>query len=212
MSIAEMRRTYTKDELKETEVAADPIVQFRTWFDEACRDGLIEPNAMTLATADAQGQPSARIVLLKDFDTQGFVWFTNYHSRKGEALAHNPWAALLFYWPHQERQVRIEGTVARLETDESDAYFNSRPLGSRLSTWASPQSEVVPSRQALEQAQVEAAERFGESPPRPDYWGGYRLIPNSMEFWQGRPCRLHDRLRYRFVPAAGNWELERLAP
>jgi pyridoxamine 5'-phosphate oxidase len=212
VSIADLRKEYRARSLAESDLAADPIVQFGRWFDEALRVQLVEPNAMTLATVGADGRPSARILLLKGVDARGFVFFTNYESRKGQELAHNAWAALVFYWPELERQVRVEGSCAPVDAAESDAYFQSRPLASRIGAVASRQSEVIPDRAWLEQrwAALEAAHADGEV-PRPAHWGGYRLLPDAVEFWQGRPSRLHDRLRYR-LDAAGGWLLERLSP
>jgi pyridoxamine 5'-phosphate oxidase len=184
---------------------------FSTWFAEAKDAGLYEPNAMTLATADAAGRPTARIVLLKGLDARGFCFFTNYASRKGQELAANPQAALLFWWGLLERQIRIEGRVEKLSAAESDAYFQSRPRGAQLGAWASPQSQVIPDRQILEDrlAQLEAEYAHAE-PPRPPHWGGYRLVPDALEFWQGGVHRLHDRLLY--TRQAGGWTLARLAP
>ena len=210
-SLAELRREYARERLDYADVAGDPITQFSRWFGEALNAGLIEPNAMTLATADAQGRPSARVVLLKGYDASGFVFFTNYASRKGEELGTNPHAALLFFWIELERQIRIEGTVDKVSADESDAYYRTRPLESRLGAWASPQSRVLPHREELEARLAQAVARYGEDPPRPPHWGGYRLAPQTVEFWQGRESRLHDRLRYS-ADDAGRWRLERLAP
>lgn len=216
MNIADRRIDYKRETLDERAVASHPFAQFERWFDEAVKAEILEPNAMTLATADAEGRPSARIVLLKVLDERGFAFFTNYESRKGRELAARPDAALLFFWPQLERQVRIEGTVARVDAIESSDYFASRPRGARLSAWASPQSEVVDSRRALEArfASMEARYRdAGEEVPRPPQWGGYRLVPSMLEFWQGRPSRLHDRIRYRCDPQnSDRWVIERLAP
>lgn len=196
--------------LDEKDLDADPLAQFRAWFDEALRSGLALPNAMTLATATRTGLPSARTVLLKGFDERGFVFYTHYRSRKGLELEENPRAMLLFCWEELERQIGIEGSVKRVSPAESDEYFRSRPLGSRLSATVSAQSEVVASREALEAKLEEASKRLGESPPRPANWGGYRLVPDRLEFWQGRKDRLHDRLCY--LRTAGAWKIERLAP
>ena len=209
--LADLRRTYVLGSLNESDVAADPIAQFKRWFDEAVTAKLPEPNAMTLATVGADGQPSARIVLLKGMDEKGFTFFTNYDSRKGLDLAANPRAALLFHWVQLERQVRVEGRVEKVADDESDAYYASRPLGSRLGAWASEQSREVPGRDVLEQRESEYRAKFGENPPRPAHWGGYRLVPTAVEFWQGRPSRLHDRIAYR-VEADGVWKIVRLSP
>ncbi len=211
MQIANMRKEYTQGGLSEADMNADPIRQFEIWFQQALAANLPEPNAMTLATA-ADGQPSARVVLLKAFDASGFTFFTNYDSRKGHDLTANPRAALLFFWPPLQRQVRIEGTVERASASESDAYFRSRPLGSRLGAWASHQSEIIPNREVLEERMRELTQRFADGEvPRPPHWGGYRVRPLMMEFWQGRPDRLHDRLRYRRMEPDG-WCLERLSP
>jgi pyridoxamine 5'-phosphate oxidase len=196
--------------LLETAVAADPIAQFTTWFQEALDAGLPEPNAMVLATASAGARPSARTVLLKEYDQRGFVFYTNYESRKGRDLAENPWASLLFPWHPIRRQVRVEGTVTRLPQEESAAYFASRPYGSRIGAWASRQSAVVRSREDLDARYEELASRWPEDPPVPDFWGGFLVTPREVEFWQGRLDRMHDRLRYRRSPAG--WVLDRLAP
>lgn len=209
--LADLRRTYVLGSLSETDVAPNPMSQFKRWFDEAVTAKLPEPNAMTLATVGADGQPSARIVLLKGIDDRGFTFFTNYESRKGLDLAANPRAALLFHWVQLERQVRVEGIVEKVADDESDAYFASRPLGSRVGAWASEQSREVPGRDVLEQRELEYRSKFGDNPPRPPHWGGYRLVPTAMEFWQGRPSRLHDRIAYRVQPG-GAWQIVRLSP
>jgi pyridoxamine 5'-phosphate oxidase len=211
MSIADLRKDYARESLDEKDVARDPVVQFARWFQEALNSGFTEPNAMSVATADPQGRPSARILLLKGYDSRGFVFFTNYESRKGRELAQNPYASLLFHWVELERQVRIEGRVEKVAPEESDEYYRSRPLGSRVGAWASPQSRVLADRAALENKLGQLAEQLGEDPPRPPHWGGYRLVPESLEFWQGRPSRLHDRVRYTLV-SAGSWKIERLAP
>ena len=194
-------------------IDANPIRQFQTWFDEVRAGGVSEQDAisMTLGTATKDGRPSARIVLLKGLDDRGFVFYTNYQSRKGTELSENPRACLLFYWPLLWRQVRIEGDLEKVSAEESESYFQSRPLGSKLGAWASNQSEVVASREALEARFDELQEHFGEAVPRPEHWGGYRVKPDSIEFWQGRDNRLHDRLRYR-LKEDGSWLIERLAP
>jgi|HubBroStandDraft_3_1064219.scaffolds.fasta_scaffold03060_3 pyridoxamine 5'-phosphate oxidase len=215
--IAELRREYLHADLDERQAAADPIAQFLAWLEQAIAAELPEATAMTLATATPGGRPAARVVLLKGCDERGFVFFTNYESRKGRELAQNPWAALVFYWAALDRQVRIEGAVEKTSPAESEAYFASRPPGARLSAWASPQSSPVADRAALEAAVAEAAARFGEGPvPCPPHWGGFRVRPETVEFWQGRPNRLHDRLVYRRkddAPAGEpGWRIERLAP
>ena len=222
--IADLRTSYRRATLDEGDVADDPIAQFSTWLDEAIAAEALEPTAMTLATVDATGRVGARVVLLKALDRdgeadrasgRGFVWYTNYDSRKGRDLALHATAALCFFWPELERQVRIEGRVERAGDSESDAYFASRPFGSRIGAWASPQSTVIASRDRLETAEAELTARYQADPaslPRPPHWGGYRLIPDVIEFWQGRPSRLHDRLVYRSDAVAGGWRIERLAP
>jgi pyridoxamine 5'-phosphate oxidase len=210
MDIADLRKSYERDELDETASAADPLQQFGTWLEQALSAQLPEPNAMTLATVGPDGRPSTRIVLIKGCDARGIVWYTNYASRKGRELAAQPFAALQFHWVELERVVRIEGRVEKAGEDESDAYYASRPLDSRLGAWASPQSEVIGSRAVLVAAAAKAALTHGLHPPRPPHWGGYRLVPDRWEFWQGRKSRLHDRLRYRLE--GGAWVRERLAP
>jgi pyridoxamine 5'-phosphate oxidase len=210
-SIADIRRDYRSRALSEGDVAADPIAQFRQWFDEAVRADLLDVNAMTLATADAAGRPDARIVLLKEVSGDGFVFFTNYDSAKGRQLAANPRACLLFFWAELERQVRITGHVTLVAREESEAYFHSRPFESQLGAWASEQSTVLPSREAIEQRYRDLLEQYeGRHVPLPPYWGGYRVTPEEVEFWQGRTSRLHDRLRYR--RDGERWAMERLSP
>lgn len=209
--LADLRQHYARADLTERTADPDPFRFFARWFDEARAAGVREPNAMTLATVGAEGQPSARIVLLKGLDARGFFFYTNYRSRKGEDLAANPRAALVFWWEPLERQVRIEGSAEKVAEKVSDAYFASRPRGSRLGAWASEQSRVVPSRAELEARLEEAEEKYDDGHiPRPPHWGGYRVLPTRFEFWQGRPNRLHDRLEY--VPAGGTWAIRRLAP
>jgi len=210
MDIADLRKSYERDELDETASAADPLQQFGTWLEQALSAQLPEPNAMTLATVGPDGRPSTRIVLIKGFDERGLVWYTNYDSRKGRELAAQPFAALQFHWVELERVVRVEGRVEKAGAEESDAYYASRPLDSRLGAWASPQSQVIGSRTVLVTAAAKAALTHGLNPPRPPHWGGYRLVPDRWEFWQGRKSRLHDRLRYRLE--GGAWVRERLAP
>jgi pyridoxamine 5'-phosphate oxidase len=210
MNIADLRQEYMRTGLSEKDADPDPIRQFERWIEDALRAGLPLANAMTLATVSASGAPSARVVLLKGIDAGGFVFYTNTRSRKGRELAARDAACLVFLWSELERQVRVEGRAEPVGGEESDRYFDSRPLGARLSAWASPQSGPVPSRKALEDAMQEARLRYGEQPPRPPHWGGYRVVPQEIEFWQGRADRLHDRLLYR--RAADGWRIERLAP
>jgi len=210
MHIADLRREYMLGGLSEASVAADPFAQFERWLRDAIDANLPLANAMTLATVSAQGTPDARTVLLKGIDGGGFVFYTNYASRKGRQLEANRAGCLNFLWASIERQVRIEGSVERVSTSESEAYFASRPLGARLAAWAAVQSERVADRAALELSLSQVRTRYGQNPPRPPHWGGYRLTPNAIEFWQGRENRLHDRLLY--VRAAGAWTIERLAP
>ena len=209
--IADIRKSYELAELTESEALQDPLKQFERWLAEAIAAKVPEPNAMTLATVGSNLRPSTRIVLVKGLDARGPVWFTNYQSRKGMEMAGNPYAALQFHWVEMERSVRIEGLVEKISDEESDAYFHSRPLGSRIGAWASPQSQVVASRAELEASEAEFDARFGEHPPRPPHWGGYRLKADNWQFWQGRPSRLHDRLRYTLQDDA-SWLMERLAP
>jgi pyridoxamine 5'-phosphate oxidase len=209
-NLSDQRKSYERDELEEGEAARDPLRQFETWMGEAFAAKVPEPNAMTLATVGADGRPSTRIVLIKGCDARGIVWFTNYDSRKGRELAVHPVAALQFHWVELERVVRIEGTVQRVDDAESDAYFASRPLDSRIGAWASPQSEVIASRGVLVANAAKYAAKFLMNPPRPPHWGGFRLQPDTWEFWQGRKSRLHDRLRYH--RQGDTWTRERLAP
>ena len=209
-SIAQLRKNYTFGQLSETEVPTNPLSLFQVWFDQAVKAECPEPNSMTLATADTAGNPSARIVLLKGADEAGFTFFTNYESQKGKDLAARPQAALLFHWHELERQVRIKGIVERVSAAESDEYFHSRPAASRIGAWASPQSAEIPNREFLEEAEKRFAADFGDKPPRPEHWGGYRLHPTEIEFWQGRPSRLHDRIHYQLEGA--RWRIARLAP
>jgi pyridoxamine 5'-phosphate oxidase len=209
--VADLRKEYTRAGLAESDVAADPIEQFRRWFDAALDAGLHEPNAMTVATATRDGRPSARVVLLKGFDERGLVFYTNYEGRKGREIEENPRAALLFYWGELERQVRVEGPVSRVPEEESDAYYASRPRGSRLGAWASEQSRTAEGRGVLEgRIRDLEAEYEGREVPRPPFWGGYRVEPEVVEFWQGRENRLHDRIVYRRKD--GGWEIQRLQP
>lgn len=211
MTISELRRDYMKASLDVTDVDADPLAQFRRWFAEAQQAGILEPNAMMLATATPDGRPSARVVLLKVFDGRGFGFFTDFRSRKATDLDANPHATLLFSWLELERQVRIDGTASRMPADEAARYFNTRPLGSRYGAWASVQSSVIAGRDWLEQAVADAQQRFPDgNVPLPPHWGGYLIAPRLLEFWQGRASRLHDRIRYRLVD--GSWVIERLSP
>ena len=211
-SLAELRKNYSLGSMDVADVDRNPFRQFDAWFAQAVDAKLPEPNTMTLATVDSRGRPSARIVLIKGVDERGFMFFTNYESRKGRELADNPHASLLFYWIELERQVRIEGNVVKASPAESDQYFESRPLGSRIGAWASEQSQVIESRAVLEAREREISAKYGEHPPRPPHWGGYRLIPDAIEFWQGRPSRLHDRLLYTRAVEGGDWQLARLSP
>ena len=212
MSLSDLRREYALAGLEESDLDSNPFNQFDKWFQQALAAGLPEPNAMTLATATLDGKPSARIVLLKGFDERGFVFFTNYESRKGRELLANPQAALVCYWIELERQVRISGRVSRVSAEESEEYFQSRPLGSQLGAWASQQSEVVDGRKTLEDRLEQLTREYQTKPvPLPPYWGGYRVAPETIEFWQGRPNRLHDRLRYT-LQTNHHWLIERLSP
>ncbi|NVO09228.1 MAG: pyridoxamine 5'-phosphate oxidase [Bacteroidales bacterium] len=211
LNIASIRRDYTLKQLDEQEVDCNPFAQFGLWFDEALNAKVLEPNAMIIATSTRDGKPSARVVLLKQFDNTGFSFFTNYHSRKALDLDQNPYASLVFFWPELERQVRIEGTISKVSDTESDNYFNSRPEGSKIAAWASQQSQIIPNRKHIESLQVDFQNNFlGKTINRPSNWGGYLLCPSLFEFWQGRPNRLHDRVQYSF--ANGDWAIERLAP
>ena len=208
--ISQLRKSYERAELSEEASHAQPIQQFDQWLNEAIKAEVPEPNAMTLATVASNLRPSTRVVLIKGYDERGIVWYTNYESRKGSELAGNPYAALQFHWVELERVVRIEGRVEKTSAEESDAYYATRPLDSRIGAWASPQSQPIPGRSALVAAAAKYSAQFMLNPPRPPHWGGYRLVPDRWEFWQGRKSRLHDRLRYRLD--AGGWVRERLAP
>ena len=211
MSIADLRKEYSQATLMEADVHADPIVQFSRWFDDAMKAQIPEANAMSVATVGADGRPASRILLIKDVDQRGFTWYTNYDSRKGHELQATPYAALLFYWVELERQVRIEGRVERVSDAENDSYFQSRPRNSRIGAIASAQSQAIENRDALEAKYAAAEAAFGEHSVRPAHWGGYRLIADRIEFWQGRPSRLHDRIAYT-RRADGTWEHQRLQP
>lgn len=211
MKIADLRKEYTQSGIRRSELAVDPVSQFRAWFEQAMQAALPEPNAMTLATVDEEGSPVARIILLKGLDERGFHFFTNYSSAKARQLAKTPKAALVFHWVELERQVRIQGTVSKLTREDTEQYFQSRPRGSRLGAWASDQSEVLPNRAALEARWEEMEKRFPEEVvPVPPFWGGYAVYPLAVEFWQGRPSRLHDRFRYTRLESG--WKIDRLAP
>ena len=211
MDLTALRKSYERDALDEQASEHDPLAQFDRWMKQALEGQLPEPNAMTLATVGADGRPSTRIVLVKGYDARGIVWFTNYDSRKGRELAHSAQAALQFHWVELERVVRIEGRVEKTDDAQSDAYYATRPLDSRIGAWASPQSQVIESRAVLVTNAARYAAQFLLNPPRPPHWGGYRLVPDRWEFWQGRKSRLHDRLRYR-LDDSGQWLRERLAP
>jgi len=210
MNIADLRKSYEKAELSEAASASDPLQQFERWLNEAIHSEVPEPNAMTVATVASNMRPSTRVVLIKGYDERGIVWYTNYDSRKGQELAGNPFAALQFHWVELERVVRIEGRMEKISDADSDAYFHSRPLDSRIGAWASPQSQVIDGRTVLVTNAAKYAAQFLLNPPRPPHWGGYRLVPDEWQFWQGRKSRLHDRLRYHFNE--GDWIRERLAP
>jgi pyridoxamine 5'-phosphate oxidase len=211
LNLADLRREYIKNGLLESDIDKDPFRQFSLWFEQASNAGIMEPNAMSHATVSPDGQPSMRVVLLKGVDDKGFIFFTNYESRKGKDIELNPKSSLLFFWGELERQVRIEGTIEKISQESSKAYFDSRPEGSRIGAWSSNQSEVVASRDVLEARFDENMSRFaGKDIPMPDYWGGYRLVPTMLEFWQGRGSRMHDRIRYRLVD--NTWLIDRLSP
>ena len=211
-NIADIRKDYSKKMLQETDVHADAIEQFKTWWTEAVDSAIDEVNAMTLATASAQGKPSARVVLLKGFNESGFIFFTNYHSQKASEIEENPRVSLVFFWKELERQVRIDGTIKKITAEDSDEYFYSRPVESRIGAWASPQSKVIASRKVIEENVLELEKSFaGKTIDRPPHWGGYIVKPAVIEFWQGRSSRLHDRLQYN-LNEMGQWEIKRLAP
>ena len=210
MDIAEIRKEYTFAGLRRADLHHDPIQQFKNWFQSAISAGVAEPNAMTLSTVDGEGQPSSRIVLLKDVDERGFTFYTNYESRKGRELTANPRAALTIFWPGLERQVSIRGSCEKVGRDESETYFRSRPLGSRLGAWVSSQSTPIPNREYLETKLKEVTAKYGDNPPLPPYWGGYVLRPQTVDFWQGRPSRLHDRFVY--TRGGDAWKIDRFSP
>jgi len=209
-NLADLRKSYEREKLEEADVAQDPLEQFTRWMQQAIEAQIPEPNAMTLATVSKENRPSTRPVLIKGCDERGIVWYTNYESRKARQISMNPWASLQFHWVELERVVRIEGKVEKVSAEESEAYYRSRPLDSRIAAWASPQSEVIADRKALEKRVEEFKQKYGENPPLPPNWGGLRLVPERWEFWQGRKNRLHDRIVYR--REKGNWLRERLAP
>lgn len=211
MSLADVRKDYQRSSLTESDVSENPIIQFENWFKDAAKQNPNGVNIMTLSTVSSEGKPSSRIVLLKDFNQQGFTWFTNYQSKKGKELELNPHAALLFFWGPLEHQVRIEGKIEKISEQENDIYFHSRPLGSRQSACASSQSNVIADRDTLELKLQEVIKQFGDAPPRPEHWGGYRLVPEMIEFWQGRSSRLHDRIVYT-LQADKTWTIQRLEP
>ncbi|MEZ4885503.1 MAG: pyridoxamine 5'-phosphate oxidase [Chitinophagales bacterium] len=213
LSINEMRQNYRFDTLSESEAKTNPFEQFNLWFDEVLNSDIREPNAMTIATVSSEGRPSARTVLLKGYNEEGFIFYTNYESRKGKELAKNPSIAILFFWDVLERQIRIEGKVELLSAEDSDNYFNSRPKGSKIGAIASPQSQVIPDRNIIEKNVEYLTEKYQDTEfiPRPEHWGGYKVVPSIFEFWQGRQSRLHDRLQYLLL-ADGKWKMERLAP
>ena len=209
--IADLRKEYIKNILRKEDLKSDPLSQFAIWFEEAQKAAAVEPNAMTLSTVSASGKPSSRIVLLKGIEEQAMIFFTNYSSDKGKDMLENPYVALNFFWPELERQVRIEGTITKTSAEESDVYFNSRPIGSQLGAWASPQSSIVNSREEMEANLLEFERKFKDRViPRPPHWGGYKVSPEKMEFWQGRASRLHDRFLYSLE--ANQWKIDRLAP